>query len=163
MTMRAAFLCVAAVALTACSDDASLTAPGDAASTVSAKSVKPPASAIPVETVGPGVVPLAYQLIDIGTDAQGRSFWVEEVSTGYDSTGEPVGSMVLHVSVLDTATVRTTIRRIRQRTGWVATIPKESAYDNKAARVTWRSGKLSVTVSVLHAPGRTVDDHGIVK
>jgi hypothetical protein len=163
MTMRASLLCVATLALAACAETAPLTAPDSGATTISAKGAKAPSANIPVETVGPGLFPLAYELQETGTDAQGRSFWVEEVSTGYDATGEPVGSMVLHVSVLDTATVRTTIRKIRQRTGWVATIPKESAYDNKAARVTWRSGKLSVTVSVLHEPGRTVDDHGVVR
>lgn len=151
------------LALTACSDTGPLTAPGQEAGAISTKSVKPPASAIPVETVGPGILPLGSELLDSGTDAQGHSFWVEEISTGYDSTGEPVGSAVLHVAVLDTATVRTTIRKIRQRTGWTATAPKDAAYDNRAARVTWRKGKLSVTVSVLHEPGRTVIDHGLVR
>jgi hypothetical protein len=160
---RSALLITSAIALAACAETSDMTAPASGLSAVSAKGSKVPTSSIPVETVAPGVLSPEYQQLDLGSDAQGRSYWVEEVPTGLDATGEPAGSVVMRVTVLDTATVRTTIQKIRQRTGWVAEAPQLATYDNKAARVTWRNGKLSVTVSVLHAPGRTVQDHGIVK
>jgi hypothetical protein len=67
-------------------------------------------AAIPIHTVGPGVLAPHFQLQTQGWDAQGRSYFVAEQPTGVNATGEPAGSMVLHVVILDTATVRTTLR-----------------------------------------------------